>query len=373
MVPSWHGEGALSVTEHHLASTADQQRWEAVLARDRTKDGLFVYAVASTRVYCRPTCPSRRPIRRRVTFYTSPDEAEAAGYRPCRRCEPRSSQRSADRMVQRAREYLDKHWDQNVTLDKLGEVAQMSPYHLQRTFKRVIGLTPKAYTNARRLEQMKLRLRKGDTVSRATYDAGYGSGSRAYEHARTGMGMTPGTYRNGGRGTGIRYTVATTDAGHLLVATTERGLCAVMLGDGVEELETLLRREYPAAAIERDDDELLGYTRHVIEQLRGSGPGDRPPIDVAGSAFQWKVWDALRRIPVGETRSYRQIAEAVGRPTAARAVARACATNRLALVIPCHRVVRENGELGGYRWGIDRKRRLLEQERKRGVAMRPRP
>jgi AraC family transcriptional regulator, regulatory protein of adaptative response / methylated-DNA-[protein]-cysteine methyltransferase len=355
----------MSVTEHNAASAADQRRWEAVLEKDSGQDGKFVYGVASTHIYCRPSCPSRRPARRRVSFFPTPDAAEAAGYRACRRCEPRNSRRTSDRQVQRAREYLDEHWDEMVTLGDLGRVVHMSPYHLQRTFKRVVGVTPKAYASARRLERMKSRLREGDTVSRATYAAGYGSGSRAYEHARSGMGMTPGTYRKGGRGTRVRYTIVPTLAGHLLTAATDRGLCAVMLGDTAEPLESSLRREYPEAVLQRDDDELGEYTRNVVQRLSGSGSQVALPVDVSGTAFQWKVWEALRRIPVGETRSYQAIAQQLGRPTAARAVARACASNRLALVIPCHRAVRENGELGGYRWGVDRKRQLLEQERTR--------
>jgi AraC family transcriptional regulator of adaptative response/methylated-DNA-[protein]-cysteine methyltransferase len=357
-----HGnsEEAMSVTEHHLAATADQKRWESVLERDHSEDGEFVYAVTSTRIYCRPSCPSRRPARHRVLFFLTAARAEAAGYRACRRCEPESSERSSDRQIQLAREYLDAHVDRTVTLAQLGEVVGMSPYHLQRIFKRVMGVTPKAYASARRLERMKSRLKKGDTVSRATYEAGYGSGSRAYEHARGGMGMTPGAYRNGGLGAQIRYTIVKTKVGHLLAAATERGLCAVMLGDGPEPLESSLYREFPAAVLERDDDNLREFTQNVVEGLldrSGNQPG--LPLDVAASTFQWQVWDALRRIPVGETRSYQAIARELGRPAAARAVARACASNRLALVIPCHRVVREDGDLGGYRWGMDRKRRLL--------------
>jgi AraC family transcriptional regulator of adaptative response/methylated-DNA-[protein]-cysteine methyltransferase len=360
MLPSWQGGEVMSVMENP-ATRSDQQRWKAVLGRDHAQDGKFVYAVTSTRIYCRPSCPSRRPARQRVSFFAHPDAAESAGYRACRRCEPRESQRPADRQVQRAREYLDEHWDRTVTLDQLGRAVRMSPYHLQRTFKRVLGVTPKAYANARRMERMKSRLREGDTVSRATYEAGYGSGSRAYEQARGGMGMTPGTYRNGGRGMRVRYTIVLTDSGYLLAAATERGLCSIMLGDQVEPLESSLQREFPAATLERDDEELRQYTEAVVGRLSGSR-GVRLPVDVGGSAFQWQVWEALRRIPVGETRSYQAIARDLGRPTAARAVARACASNRLALVIPCHRAIREDGELGGYRWGLERKRRLLEQE-----------
>jgi AraC family transcriptional regulator, regulatory protein of adaptative response / methylated-DNA-[protein]-cysteine methyltransferase len=341
----------------------EQSQWQAVVERDPAQDGHFVYAVSSTGIYCRPSCPSRRPLRSRVSFFATPDAAEYAGYRACRRCEPRSSLPAPVRRVQRAREYLDAHLDETITLERLGKVAGMSPYHLQRIFKRVVGVSPKAYASARRLERMKSRLKQGDSVSRATYDAGYSSGSRAYEHARSRLGMTPATYRKGGKGMQIGFTVLPTPVGHLLAAATERGLCAVMLGDDAGELETSLRREYPAAAIEPGNGELQRYTEAVVAQLLGHDQGDLP-LDVPGTAFQWQVWEALRRIPSGETRSYQAIARQLGRPAAARAVARACASNRVALVVPCHRVVRENGELGGYRWGVERKRRLLEQERR---------
>lgn len=349
----------MSVTDIHRA---DQQRWRAVLARDPNQDGRFVYGVSSTLVYCRPSCPSRRPAPDRVTFFPTPDAAEAAGYRPCLRCEPRSQLPALQRRIQLAREYLEEHGDETVTLDQLGRVVKMSPYHLQRTFKRAMGVTPKAYASARRLERMKRQLKEGKTVSRATYEAGFSSGSRAYEHARAGMGMTPGTYRNGGSGVRVRYTIVDTETGQLLVAATDRGLCAVMLGDDADQLRSALSQEYPAAVLEGEDQELRGYAEQVVQQLAGSPGNIQLPLDVAGSAFQWQVWEALRRIPVGETRSYQAIARELGRPKAARAVARACASNRLALVIPCHRAVRKNGELGGYRWGRERKRRILEQE-----------
>jgi AraC family transcriptional regulator of adaptative response/methylated-DNA-[protein]-cysteine methyltransferase len=342
---------------------SDETRWNAVLRRDSEQDGKFVYGVASTGVYCRPSCPSRRPAQHRVTFFSSPETAETAGYRACRRCEPRSSHSSAERRILAVREYLDEHWAETATLDQLGRLVQMSPYHLQRTFKRVVGLTPKAYANAQRLDRMKSQLREGHTVSRATYEAGFTSGSRAYEQATAGMGMTPGTYRKGGRGMRVRYTIVPTAAGQLLAAATDRGLCAVMLGDRESSLEASLRSEYPAAQIQRDDSELRNLTERVVAGLSSGGTQAVLPMDVPGSLFQRQVWEALRRIPLGETRSYRSIARELGRPTAARAVARACASNRLALVVPCHRVVRENGELGGYRWGIERKRQLLEMER----------
>ena len=342
---------------------ADESRWQAVLGRDHSQDGRFVYAVATTRIYCRPSCPSRRPSRSHVSFYASPDSAEAAGYRACLRCEPRTMGRTVQRQIERARQYLDQHATEPVTLEELSGIVGLSPFHLQRTFKRLVGVTPKAYASLRRLEQMKTRLRKGDTVSRATYGAGYGSGSRAYEHAQARLGMTPGTYREGGRGARLRYALVPTTIGLLLVAATERGLCAVSLGDDAGELEAGLRREYPAATIERDDSELQSYIEEVVGQVTGGRSEGNAGLDIKGSTFQWQVWEALRRIPAGETRSYQAIARALGRPAAARAVARACASNRLALVIPCHRAVREDGGLGGYRWGVERKRALLEQER----------
>jgi AraC family transcriptional regulator, regulatory protein of adaptative response / methylated-DNA-[protein]-cysteine methyltransferase len=346
-----------------MMAEQDEKRWTAVVARDAGHDGEFVYGVASTRIYCRPSCPSRRPLRSRVSFFETPSAAEQAGYRACRRCEPQRDHRRAIRQIQHARDYIDQHPDETVTLKRLGQIAEMSPYHLQRTFKRVVGVSPKTYASARRLTRMKSRLRRGDTVSRATYDAGYGSGSRVYEHARAGLGMTPGAYRNGGRGLRIDYDVVRTEIGHLLIAATERGLCAVMLGDDIAQLERELAREYPAATLERSDGGLEGYTDAVLGRLLGQEE-DSLPLHVPGTPFQWQVWEALRRIPAGETRSYQEIAREVGRPAAARAVARACASNRIALVVPCHRAVRETGELGGYRWGVERKRRILEQERR---------
>jgi AraC family transcriptional regulator of adaptative response/methylated-DNA-[protein]-cysteine methyltransferase len=332
------------------------------MTRDSGQDGDFVYAVSSTRIYCRPSCPSRRPFKSRVQFFATADSAEAAGYRACRRCEPRALARPGVRQVQVAREYLDQHPGENVTLERLGNVAGMSPYHLQRRFKQIVGLSPKAYVSAQRMDRMKSRLRQGHTVSRATYDAGYGSGSRVYEHARAGLGMTPGRYRKGGKGLQIVYAVHQTDFGQLLAAATDRGLCAVMLGDAASDLERKLQAEYPAAALERNDRGLTHYVEPIVRRLAGA-EDKALPLDVEGTPFQWQVWEALRQIPAGETRSYQSIAREIGRPTAARAVARACASNQLALVIPCHRAVREHGEPGGYRWGAERKQQILEQER----------
>jgi AraC family transcriptional regulator, regulatory protein of adaptative response / methylated-DNA-[protein]-cysteine methyltransferase len=345
-----------------LQTGTDDSRWEAVLGRDSGQDGVFVYGVSSTRIYCRPSCPSRRPLPIRVRFFDHPGAAEKAGYRACLRCRPKDPQRAGLRQVEAAREYIDSHPEENVTLNRLARVARVSPYHLQRTFKRVVGLSPKAYATARRMEQMKARLRRGDSVSRATYDSGFGSASRLYEQARTGLGMTPGAYQRGGQGVTIRFALVSTPLGQALAAATERGLCAVMLGDDASELEQQLRAEYPAATLERNEGELRDYTDAVLNWLAGD-EGQDLRLDLGGTSFQLQVWEALRRIPRGETRSYQSIARELGRPAAARAVAGACASNRLALVIPCHRAVRESGEAGGYRWGSERKRQILEQER----------
>jgi len=363
---------ALRMTEQ-TTSAARDTRWAAVLERDSRQDGRFVYAVSSTGVYCRPSCPSRRPRRENVEFFSGPEEAERAGFRACRRCAPKSSMAPAARTVQRACAYLDSHLDEPVTLAALGDALGVSPYHLQRMFKRVTGVSPKEYVSARRVERLKGRLQQGDGVADATYEAGYGSGSRVYEQADATLGMTPATYKRGGTGVTIRYGTAASPLGRLLVAVSERGVCAVTLGDSDAALEEALRREYPRARIERGADrtetggQLEDWLGAVVRHLEGAQPSLALPIDVQATAFQRRVWQALQEIPYGATRSYGEIAAAIGQPAAARAVARACASNRVALVVPCHRVVpgdfQNRGEAGGYRWGADRKRRLLEHER----------
>ncbi|HEX6536969.1 MAG TPA: bifunctional DNA-binding transcriptional regulator/O6-methylguanine-DNA methyltransferase Ada [Gemmatimonadaceae bacterium] len=339
------------------------QAWEAVVSRDRRSDGAFVFAVRTTGVYCRPSCPARRPRRENVRFFPSPDVAERAGYRACKRCQPRSAAGAAgETAVERARAFIDAHLDEPITLDALAREVAMSPYHLQRVFKKQVGLSPKKYRDARRLERFKAHVRGGDTVSRATFEAGFGSSSTLYAAAGAGLGMTPAAYRRGGVGVRIRYAVAHTALGVLLVAATDRGVCAVSLGDSADELESGLTREFPRADLERADAALASWVRPIIAHLEGADAGLELPLELVGTDFQMRVWRALQEIPAGSTRSYSQVAEAIGRPGAARAVARACASNRVALVVPCHRVVREGGALGGYRWGIERKRRLLESE-----------
>jgi AraC family transcriptional regulator of adaptative response/methylated-DNA-[protein]-cysteine methyltransferase len=263
--------------------------------------------------------------------------------------------------VREAREYLERHPDDTVTLERLAGAVGLSPSHLQRSFKRIMGISPRAYASRLRMDRMKAGLRDGETVTRATFGAGYTSLSRVYEEAPSRLGMTPGEYRRGGRGVHIRYTVLPTDLGVLLVAATDLGVCSVKLGDDAAALEAELRREYDAAAIEPDDAELARWAGEVVRRLEGEA-GAAIPLDVRGTAFQHQVWEALQRIPAGATRSYRQIAREIGQPSAARAVAGACADNRVAVVIPCHRVVREDGGLGGYRWGVERKREILRRE-----------
>lgn len=265
------------------------------------------------------------------------------------------------RAVSRARDHLDAHFEQPLTLAELAQICGLSPHHLQRSFKAQLGVSPREYQRARRLARLKARLRDGDTVSRATWDAGFGSSSRLYERAQEEMGMTPAAYRAGGRGVTIRFTTRSTPIGELLVAATPRGVCAVTLGDDAGELEAALRREFPRAFIGRDDAALSEWADQAAAGVAGA-PLEPVPLDVPGTDFQWEVWRALQAIPAGATRSYRDIAITIGRPSAARAVARACASNRVALLIPCHRVVRGEGTLGGYRWGVERKSELLARE-----------
>jgi AraC family transcriptional regulator of adaptative response/methylated-DNA-[protein]-cysteine methyltransferase len=343
----------------------DEERcWQAVLARESDFDGAFVYAVRSTGIFCRPTCPSRRPSRAQVLFFRQPAAAEQAGFRACRRCRPGGSAYSESQieLAERARALIDARPDEALTLEQLGAQIGASPTHLQRVFKRVIGISPRQYAESRRIDRLKARLKEGDNVTTALYQAGYNSSSRLYEQAPERLGMTPATYGRGGAGAQIGYTIADSPLGRLLVAATDRGICFVSLAETDAMLEAALAREYPAATIARDDARLGEWIGAVARHLAGDQVRLDLPLDVQATAFQWRVWEALKAIPYGDTRSYGQIAAALGDRNAARAVARACATNPVALVIPCHRVVREGGEMGGYRWGTDRKQALLERE-----------
>jgi AraC family transcriptional regulator of adaptative response/methylated-DNA-[protein]-cysteine methyltransferase len=345
----------------------NDEAWRAVEARDSRFDGRFVYAVKSTRIYCRPSCPSRRPNRGRVTFYSAPDAAENAGYRACRRCHPRETEMASTAAVavEQARSLIEQQPDQPFTLAELAARVGVSPFHLQRTFKRLLGVSPREYQDGLRVTHFKSRLRAGDTVSRATYEAGFGSSSRVYERSDRSLGMTPASYRRGGAGMRIAYAIVDSTFGKLLVATTERGVCAVALGDSEDALEQTLRADFPSAEIERADDTHREWVEEIVGHIGSGNVGISAPLDLRGTEFQQQVWSLLRKIPPGRTQSYAEIAAALGNPRATRAVARACASNRIAVVIPCHRVVRTDGTLGGYRWGVDRKERLLARERER--------
>jgi AraC family transcriptional regulator, regulatory protein of adaptative response / methylated-DNA-[protein]-cysteine methyltransferase len=347
--------------------------WQSVLARDRGADGAFVYAVRSTGVYCKPSCPSRRPRRKQVTFFPLPEAAERKGFRECRRCKPRSTETRDPRVGLVARICRDIEGriagngassdDSRTTLATLASPARMSPHQLERTFRAVMGITPRQYADERRMRHLKSRLKKGDNVTTALYDAGFGSSSRLYERAPAHLGMTPATYRQGGSGMSIHYTIVDSPLGRLLVGATGKGVSAVYLGESDARLEGALRKEYPRAHILHDRAGLDAWVSKILEYLRGHEPHLDLPTDVQATAFQRRVWEELRRIPYGTTKTYSEVARAIGRPHAVRAVARACATNPVSVVVPCHRVVRSDGNLAGYRWGIGRKQSLLERER----------
>jgi AraC family transcriptional regulator of adaptative response/methylated-DNA-[protein]-cysteine methyltransferase len=341
----------------------DSQRWQAVQSRDANQDGEFVFAVSSTGVYCRPSCPSRRPRRENVAFFRQPAEAERAGYRACLRCRPKAATGTGQAAtVKSICRYIEQHLDEPITLARLGAEFHQSPFHLQRTFKAVLGITPKAYADSCRMNQLKSHLRAGHSVTRALYDAGYSSSSRLYEKTGWQLGMTPDKYRRGAVATQIRYTFTDSPLGRMLIAATGKGICAVQFADSDAELEEGLKREFPFAIRRHDDDAMRDWKDHLLAQIRGQRLNSALPLDIQATAFQRKVWSYLQSIPFGETRSYGAVAKAIGQPTASRAVARACASNPVAVAIPCHRVVRQGGATGGYRWGVERKKALLELE-----------
>jgi len=337
-----------------------ETQWQQVMARDARQDGRFVFAVRTTGIYCRPSCPSRRPRRDSVEFFLDPRQAEGAGYRACLRCKPTEISSQAQAVLQ-ARKLLDEA-EGVLTLAELSKQVRVSPFHLQRLFKRATGLSPREYQSARRMQQVKHGLRKGDDVTTALYNAGFGSSSRLYEKSHQQLGMTPGAYRRGGTGVTVQYAIVPSPLGRMLVAATPRGMCAVRFGDTASELESELRAEFHAATLVRDEAALQRYTKPLLASLRGESVTIEIPLDVRATAFQMKVWEKLREIPAGETRSYSEVAQGIGDPKAVRAVARACASNPVALAVPCHRVVRSDGELAGYRWGVQRKKKLLKME-----------
>jgi AraC family transcriptional regulator of adaptative response/methylated-DNA-[protein]-cysteine methyltransferase len=356
---------ALMNEQMNLLTADDEAQWQAVLTKDARCDGQFVFAVSSTKIYCRPSCPSRRPRRERVSFFQLPETAEQAGFRACRRCHPRNAdaKNSQVELVQRVCRLLEDTDVENTTLAALSEETGVSSFHLQRTFKKVMGVTPRQYADAARVSRFKGGAREGKSVTTAMYDAGFGSSSRLYEQAGSQLGMTPATYGKGGRGATITYAIVKCSLGGLLVAATSKGVCSVKLGDSESALEADLKREFPAAEFQRDERRLSQSVQAVVDHLEGKSPHIDLPLDIQATAFQRQVWQQLRAIPSGQTASYSEVAQAIGQQKAVRAVARACATNPVALVIPCHRVIREDKSLGGYRWGLDRKKKLLERER----------
>jgi AraC family transcriptional regulator of adaptative response/methylated-DNA-[protein]-cysteine methyltransferase len=339
-----------------------EQQWQQVLARDAHSDGKFVYAVKSTGIYCRPTCPSRRPRRENVDFFTRPSAAEKAGFRACRRCQPNGAHPQMD-IVREACKFIDSHLAERVTLAAISKRLGFSPFHLQRLFKKALGITPQEYQSTQRLASFKSNLRKSGNVTDAIYQAGYGSSSRLYEGATSKLGMTPCTYLHNGKGAKITFSTFNTQLGKALLATTESGVCSIKFGKGSTALEAALRKEFSAAEITRDDSALAELSAKLVRYIEGRELAINFPLDIQATAFQRLVWAALRDIPRGKTQSYSDIAKQIGKPHSHRAVARACASNPVALAIPCHRVVHADGNADGYRWGNKRKTALLQTER----------
>jgi len=339
----------------------DEQRWNAVLNRDRSFDGKFFTAVLTTGIYCKPSCAARHPKRENVTFFQTCEDAEREGFRPCLRCHPKSSEDPRVTLVRDVCEYIESHLDEPVTLSVLTEWTGVSEAHLQRTFKAVAGISPREYLAACRLKAFKDQTHNGANVAEAQFEAGYGSSSRLYEASQR-LGMTPGTYAKGAPGQEITYTFMQTPVGLLLLAATEKGLCSLQFGDSEQQLEENLRREFPRASLLPNGDKVTQYIETLNEYFNNHTSLSELPLDIKGTAFQERVWSVLRRIPIGKTRSYADIAREIGEPKAVRAVAGACAANPVALVTPCHRIVKSDGSLSGYKWGSARKAKLLSME-----------
>jgi AraC family transcriptional regulator of adaptative response/methylated-DNA-[protein]-cysteine methyltransferase len=343
--------------------------WNAVSRRDAGQDGKFIYGVVTTGVFCRPSCPSRLPLRANVRFFSNAVEAERAGLRPCLRCRP-SAVASADPNAARIRmaaEFIQANCDQNLSLVSMSKRAGLSPFHFQRSFKTVLGLTPRQFQEACRLRTLRKELRAGEDILQSIFASGFGSTSRVYERVDRRLGMTPAEYRGGGRDVAISHVTLTTGMGLLLIAATDRGICFVQFGESQSALTAALRAEYPGASIAPVEkpwpEQLAGWAKAIDEHLQGNQPHLDLPLDIRATAFQMKVWRYLQTIPYGEVQSYGEVARAIGQESAVRAVANACASNRVALLVPCHRVIRGTGELGGYRWGLERKRVLIDRER----------
>ena len=344
------------------------EMWRAVEARDTSVDGSFVLAVRTTGIYCRPSCPSRHPKRKNVEFYPTPEAAEVAGYRACLRCKPRDVDAPQLAWVKKVCNYIRRHPEEKITLDNLSAEAGVSTYHLQRTFTRIMGVSPHQYQETCRIECLKGELREGKPVTKAVYGAGYGSTSWLYRDSQAKLGMTPGAYRRKGEGLRIKYMIVDSPLGKLIVARTLYGVCYIGLWDDEATLEASLRAEYPKAELTRNAGKPDVWTRDILAYLAGRVTElGGIPVDVDGTEFQRLVWSELQTIPRGQTRTYGDVAKSIGRPEAVRAVGHACATNPVSLLIPCHRIVGKTGDLHGYHWGLVRKKTLLEVERALGV------
>lgn len=341
-----------------------EARWDALVRRDENADGRFFYGVVTTGVYCRPVCKSRQPARENVRFFENSAEAQAAGFRPCKRCRPDAPQQADPhaRMVLQACAVLDAA-ERCPTLAELAQAVGFSPYHLQRIFRAKVGVSPRQYFLEKQAERVRAALPAGGSVTDAIYQSGYGSSGEFYRQSNQILGMKPADYQNGGRGAQIRYAIAECDLGWALIAATALGICAIEFGEAPQVLEARLKERFPDADILEQDEPFGAWVQAVLSLLERPKNRLELPLDIRGTAFQRQVWQALREIPAGCTVSYADVAQKIGRPTAARAVAQACAANHLAVAVPCHRVVRGDGSLGGYRWGLERKRRLLEKER----------
>ncbi|HYL83605.1 MAG TPA: bifunctional DNA-binding transcriptional regulator/O6-methylguanine-DNA methyltransferase Ada [Candidatus Angelobacter sp.] len=346
----------------NITPSAAARFWRATVARDSRADGTFVLAVRSTHIYCRPSCPARRPLRRNVTFFRTRQEAERQGYRPCRRCRPNEISAPVA-LVQRAVRLLADANEENTGLGTLARTLGTTQATLRRAVSHVTGLKPRELFEALRLKRFKTLIREGKSITDALYETGYGSSSRVYERSNAQLGMTPATYRKGGLGMKLGYTIAKSPLGKVLVAATERGVSAVYLGSSESTLLGELRQEYPRAEIAPAADSIQRWVREIVLRIEGKQPHLELPLDLQATAFQRRVWKELQRIPRGKTRTYSQVARSLGQPRAVRAVARACATNPVSIVVPCHRVIREDGALAGYRWGLSRKEQLLASER----------
>lgn len=352
-------------------ATNRSARWEAVAQRNAAYDGEFVYGVLSTRIYCRPSCPSRRPARERVVFFKAPQAAERAGFRACRRCRPgdeRAAVEGCEWVVQACRD-IERNIDDPPSLPALASRFGVSKFRILRTFKKVMGVTPRQFAGACRMRRVKGLLRAGRPVAHSLYEAGYGSSSRLYERSNAHLGMTPAAYRRGGSGIEIRYAVKPCGSlGWVLAGATSKGVSTVRMGSSRTELERGLREEFPGATLDGSDRQLAAWLGLILDHLAGRAPRLNVPLDVHATAFQHRVWQELIKIPYGTTVTYEEVARRIGKPRAARAVGHACATNPVSIVVPCHRVLRTDGKLGGYRWGLERKQALLKMESKRSAA-----